>query len=77
LKKQQYASCQKKQNLACSTTLKFLLIFSVGGNPFLNYGIVRGSFRWIVTVCEKLIRSHVYSEQHDANHEIGIELKIL
>ena len=39
LKKQQSVSCQKKQNLANSTTLKFLLIFSVGENPFLIDGI--------------------------------------
>jgi len=53
------------------------LIFSVGENPFLNDGIVRGSFRWIMTVPEKLIRPHVYSEQHDTNHEICSKLKIL
>jgi hypothetical protein len=45
------------------------LIVSVGENPFVNGGIVRGRFRWIMTACEKLIRPHVYSEQHDTNLE--------
>jgi len=30
-----------------------------------------------MTVCEKLIRPHVYSEQQNTDHEIGTKLMIL